>query len=293
MGGALTETRSTQDPLIAQVGARVRAARESKGIARRVLSDMSGVSPRYLAQLEAGDGNISIGLLKKVAVALDQRIEWFIGEDDPWPPEVMRFAGLFRGATPEVQAQVMALLQPDAQANVRGRRICLIGLRGAGKSTLGAAVSDGLGLPFIELNQQIAEEGGMEAAEILALYGQEGYRRLEAAALAQIAEQDTPLVLAAAGGIVAEPETFATLLTRFHTVWIKAAPQEHMDRVRAQGDMRPMSGNPEAMTQLRSILTAREALYERAEAVLDTSGKTLETSVAELKTLIQSRGWLA
>lgn len=278
--------------LILRVGERVRRARERKGIPRRVLSDISGVSPRYLALLEAGDGNISIALLQRVAEALDHRIEWLVGEDDPWTSEALRVAEQFRVAPAEVRQRVQALLAPAPGGAARQRRIALIGLRGAGKSTLGAMAGARLGLPFVELNREIEDHAGMPVNEVIAFYGQEGYRRLEAQALARIVATHDSVMLAVAGGIVAEPETFKALLAQFHTVWLKASPAEHMNRVRAQGDLRPMAGNPEAMDQLRFILTSREALYDQAEARLDTSGRSAQQSCEDLVALIRSQGFL-
>jgi len=279
--------------LLARVGERVRRARELRGLPRRVVSELSGVSPRYLAQLEAGEGNISIGLLQRVASALDQRIEWFVGEDDPWTSEVVRVADLFRTATADKRAQVTRVLSPVAPGHLRAQRVCLIGLRGAGKSTLGTMAAQILNVPFVELNREIEDHSGMPVTEIIALYGQEGYRTLEAQAVDRVIATHDSLILAVAGGIVAEPDTYKTLLAHFHTIWLQTSPTEHMERVRAQGDTRPMAGNPEAMDQLKSILRSRERLYERAEATLDTAARPLETSVADLVGLIKERGFLA
>lgn len=290
--GAEAVDRDSPEALIARVGERVRRARERKGIPRRVLSDISGVSPRYLAQLESGAGNISIGLLSRVAAALDHRIEWLIGEEDPWNSEALRVADLFRQADGATRARVLDMLAPEAAGVARARRIGLIGLRGAGKSTLGAMAGAALDLPFVELNREIEAASGMPVDEVMALYGQEGYRQLEAQALERVIATHDAMILAVAGGIVAEPETYRTLLSRFHTVWLRAAPEEHMARVRAQGDERPMAGNPEAMEQLRTLLTAREPLYRRAEAVVDTSGKTLERVLDDLMAVIRDRGFL-
>ncbi len=287
--------RDTGDPataLMATVGERVRRARERKGISRRVLSDLSGVSQRYLAQLETGQGNISIALLWRVAEALDHRIEWLVGEEDPWTSEELRVTELYRSANAAERRKVMEILAPEAPGSLRAQRICLIGLRGAGKSTLGRLVGDELGLPFVELNREIGEQAGMPVDEVMALYGQEGYRRLESQALERVVATSDALILAVAGGIVAEPRTYAFLLRHFHTVWLRATPEEHMLRVRAQGDERPMAGNPKAMEELRSILTSREALYARAEAQVNTSGKTLEASKAELLATIRAHGFL-
>lgn len=278
--------------LMVRVGERVRKARERKGIPRRVLSEISGVSPRYLAQLEAGDDNISIGLLQRVALALDHRIEWLISEEDPWTSENIRFVELFRSASLETRRKVQDILAPEPAEAMRAHRICLIGLRGAGKSTLGAKAGAALGIPFVELNREIEEQAGMPVNEVLALYGQEGYRKLESQAISRIVATHDTMVLAVAGGIVAEPETYKTLLGRFHTIWLRATPTEHMSRVLAQGDTRPMAGNPEAMEQLKSILKSREALYERADAQLDTSGRPEEVSLQDLLRLIADRKFL-
>ncbi len=278
--------------LIARVGERVRSARERKGLSRRVLSEKSGVSQRYLAQLETGGGNISIGLLVRVAMALDFRIDWLVGEDDPWTSEVLWLSERLRSATAEQRRAVKALLTPEPPADRRAQRVALIGLRGAGKSSLGARMGGIFGVPFVELNREIEEQAGMPVGEVLAFYGQEGYRKLEAQALSRVIATHEAVILAVAGGIVAEPETFNLLLDRFHTVWLRARPEDHMGRVRAQGDERPMSGNPAAMEELRSILTSREALYRRAETALDTSGRGFEDAVEALAALIRTQGFL-
>lgn len=270
------------DAFVAAVGERVRKARQRKGIARRVLSDLSGVSQRYLAQLENGGGNISIALLFKVANALGHRVEWLVGAEDPWDSEVSRMTEFYRQATADQRQRVMQILDPGRPAQLRRQRICLIGLRGAGKSTLGRLLGNELSIPFVELNHDIGEQSGMPVDEVMALYGQEGYRRLERQALERIVATTDCVVLAVAGGIVSEPETYGFLLHNFHTIWLKATPEEHMNRVRAQGDERPMAGNPKAMDELKSILTSREVLYAKAEGIVNTSGKTLEESLRDL-----------
>ncbi len=293
--GRAAEAQARADPvavLMARVGERVRQAREQRGIPRRVLSENSGVSPRYLAQLESGEGNISIGLLMRVAAALEVRIDLLVSEEDHWTSDVQQVADMYRRADPPLQAQVREMLIDGAPGGRRAQRLCLIGLRGAGKSTLGRMTSEALGVPFVELNREIAELGGMPVGEIMALYGQEGYRKLEADALDRVIARHDRAVLAVGGGIVAEPDTYNRLLAHFHTVWLKALPEEHMERVRAQGDTRPMAGQPEAMAQLRSILKAREVLYERAHAHLDTSGATPEETLERLKALIAKAKFL-
>jgi XRE family aerobic/anaerobic benzoate catabolism transcriptional regulator len=277
---------------LAKVGERVRLARARKGISRKVLSSLSGVSLRYLAQLESGDGNISIALLKRVAEALDHRIEWLVGDDDPWTSDVAAAASLFRAATREQRMKVLEILDPQKRSVTRARRIALIGLRGAGKSTLGRLSAAALDMPFIELNEEIEQVSGMPVNEVMALYGQDGYRRLERQAVERITATHEVLVLAVAGGIVSEPETFSSLLRHFHTVWLRAKPEEHMARVRAQGDTRPMAGIPAAMDELKAILTSREALYARSDVHIDTSGRSVQESLKDLLGAIAEKDFL-
>jgi len=270
--------------LLASVGERVRNARARMGISRRLLAEKSGVSQRYLAQLESGQGNISIGLLLRVAQALDFRIEWLVAEEDPWTSDIVMISSLLRSATKAQRERILEILVPENPSLKRAGRIAFIGLRGAGKSTLGRLAAAELGLPFKELNEDIEEASGMPAAEVMALYGPEGYRHLERQSLERIVATHDRVALAVAGGIVSQPETFNYLLRNFHTIWLKAEPEEHMARVRSQGDERPMAGNPDAMGELRSILMSREALYSRAEAQVDTSkGNLKETLAAVLK----------
>lgn len=272
---------------IMAVGTRVRRMRQSRGLSRRILSELSGVSQRYLAQLEGGDGNISIALLHRVAGALDCRVEWLVGTGQPAHSDAALFAALFAKATAQQRAQIMRLLNTAPVQAPSARRICLIGLRGAGKSTLGRLLGEALSLPFIELNQGIEEQGGMAVDEVMALYGQEGYRRLERRALEQVIETRDAVVLAAAGGIVSDQDTYRLLLEHFQTIWLKAMPHEHMSRVRAQGDERPMAGNSRAMEELNAILASREALYARADVTVDTSARSVDDILQELLDLVQ------
>ena len=274
------------------VGERVRTARTRKGLSRKTLSERSGVSQRYLAQLEGGDGNISIALLRRVAVALDHSIEWLVAADDPWTSDLANISSLYRVASAEQRANVLAILDPGHPGLRRARRIAFIGLRGAGKSTLGRAAAAALAVPFLELNQEIEAGSGMPVNEVIALYGQEGYRRLEHQSVERIAATNDVLVLAVAGGIVSEPETFAFLLRHYHTIWLRATPEDHMARVRAQGDLRPMAGNPAAMDELKATLTSREPLYGRAEGVVQTSGKTEGEALAEILAVIERKRFL-
>ncbi|WP_295311039.1 helix-turn-helix transcriptional regulator [Roseobacter sp.] len=278
--------------LIARVAARVREARKSKGMPRRELSELSGVSPRYLAQLEAGEGNISIALLQRIATALDLRIEALMSETAAWDSDLQRVVTLYRQAPASVQDEVRRVLAVQNPAALRANRICLTGLRGAGKSTLGKLAGETLGLPFVELNSEIETQTGMPLSEVMALYGEDGYRSLEAEALARVIERHDRMILAVAGGIVAGEQTYARLIERFHTIWIRTSPAEHMQRVREQGDLRPMEGNPAAMQQLRGLLEARTPAYEKAGAQVNTSNRTVSSSLNDLLAVIASKRFL-
>ena len=299
-GGKVIHGPSSEDKekaqiarLLATVGNRVRKARSLASLSRRALSEKSGVSQRYLAQLESGQGNISIALLLSIAHALDFKLEWLVAEDDPWSSETGVISMLLPGATKEQLLRVVELLDPEHINQKRAKRIALIGLRGAGKSTLGRLCADELGLTFLELNDEIQSASGIPVHEVIALYGQEGYRHLEHQALERVVATHEELVLAVAGGIVSQPDTFNYLLRNYHTIWLKAAPEEHMTRVREQGDERPMAGNGDAITELRTILKNREKLYERAEARVDTSCQTLDDSLAAVITVIKEYRFLA
>ncbi|MBY6162059.1 helix-turn-helix transcriptional regulator [Mameliella alba] len=274
--------------LYRRVGDRVRAARKSAGLTRQDLADLSGVSSRYLAKLEGGDGNISIGLLKRVSGALGRSLPDLLADDDPLAEEVAHVAALYRSACGATRARTMQVLDPDRLRVQKARRICLVGLRGAGKSTLGAGIAKAFDLPFVEMNAEIEKSAGMPVAEIIALYGQEGYRQIEAEALESLLSTQDRIVLAASGGIVEEQGSFDRILSGFHTIWIKASAAEHMDRVRSQGDTRPMAGNPRAMLQLREILRTREDSYRRAEHHLDTSHRSPDQSLSDLCGLISA-----
>ncbi len=278
--------------LIARVAARVREARKSKGMPRRELSELSGVSPRYLAQLEAGEGNISIALLQRIATALDLRIEALMSETAAWDSDLQRVVTLYRQAPAAVQDEVRRVLAVQNPAALRANRICLTGLRGAGKSTLGKLAGETLGLPFVELNSEIETQTGMPLSEVMALYGEDGYRSLEAEALARVIERHDRMILAVAGGIVAGEQTYTRLIERFHTIWIRTSPAEHMQRVREQGDLRPMEGNPAAMKQLRGLLEARTPAYEKASAQVNTSNRTVSSSLNDLLAVIATKRFL-
>ncbi len=268
------------------VGERVRNARARRGMARKILSRDSGVSERYLAQLEGGQGNISIGLLRQVARAMNMAVADLVREGPEQPVELSLLVEQLRRLGPAELAEAHALLT-DRFGGAAGRqgRIALIGLRGAGKTTLGRRLAESRGVPFLQLAQEIEADAGMSIPEIFSLSGQAAYRRHERRALERLVEQHGDAVIEAGGSIVAEAGTFDLLLQSCFTVWLRASPDEHMSRVLRQGDTRPMAGNAEAMDDLRRILDNREALYAKADAGLDTSGRPLDDAARELETL--------
>jgi XRE family aerobic/anaerobic benzoate catabolism transcriptional regulator len=264
------------------LGDRVREARARRGMTRKILARDSQVSERYLAQLEAGQGNISILLLRELAEALDLPLTSLV-LDGPEPPvDLLHTIEFLRRLRPPELAEAHKLLVSHFGGNeidARRHRIALIGLRGAGKSTLGAALAQRLGVPFIELDREIEAESGVALSAIFDLYGQPGFRRFERLCLDKIVERHPRFVLATGGGLVSEPATFERLLNACFTIWLKAAPAEHMERVVAQGDMRPMTDNREAMADLQRILSVREPLYRKADAMIDTEGRGIEESL--------------
>ena len=271
-----------------QLGQRVRRMRGLAGMSRKVLAQVSGISERYIAQLESGKGNVSIVLLRRIANAINAPLDDIIPGSEPspdWP--VIR--DLLKKASPSQIAEVKDLLAGGASAPLRRSfsGIALIGLRGAGKSTLGKMLAERIGWSFVELNKEIERQNGLSVAEIIALYGQEGFRRMEQAALQQLLARKELMVLATGGGIVSEPVTFDLILNAFYTIWLKAKPEEHMARVRGQGDLRPMADDRSAMAGLRNILVSREPLYARANAVVDTAGLTVEAAAARLSEVVQ------
>lgn len=288
------DSDSGVDGYLVELGLRVRSMRALRGMSRKVLAKQSGVSERYIAQLESGLGNVSIVLLRRLAKAAGMQVEDLVADPAEQPNDWTLIRELMRKAPPALIDDVKALLagRPiDQAANapaIQVDRIALLGLRGAGKSTLGRLAAEKLGWRFVELNREIEAEAGFSVSEVFSLYGQDGYRRYEQAALDRIIGEGGAMILAAGGGIVSDPVTFERLLANFFTVWVKASPAEHMSRVRAQGDLRPMAEDKAAMSELVTILQSREPFYERARTTLDTSGSSVEDALAALLQLIRS-----
>jgi XRE family aerobic/anaerobic benzoate catabolism transcriptional regulator len=236
---------------LARLGERVRTWRTEHGMTRKQLSVASGVSERYLAQLEAGQGNMSVLLLRKVARAMGVAVERLVREEE-----------------------------------TQQRPIALLGLRGAGKSTLGAKLAQSLNVPFVELDREVEKEAGAPLGEVFAMYGQDAFRRFERRALERVLGEHPQAVIATGGSLVTDPGTYELLLERCRSIWLKASPDEHMARVIAQGDLRPFKGRSAALDEIGKLLEDRDRLYGRANAVVDTSGKTVRQSLAELKRVI-------
>jgi XRE family aerobic/anaerobic benzoate catabolism transcriptional regulator len=282
----MTENLDPETGFLEQLGQRVRTMRALRGMSRKVLAKVSGISERYIAQLESGKGNVSIVLLRRVSNAMGAHLEDLIPAAEPAPDWAV-IRDLLRKATPNQIAQAKDALSGQGNGGSAHHRmsfagIALIGLRGAGKSTLGKMLAKRIGWSFVELNKEIEAQNGLSVAEIIALYGQEGFRRMEQTALAQLLTRKELMVLATGGGIVSEPLTFDLILSSFYTIWLKAEPEEHMARVRRQGDLRPMADDRSAMSELRTILLSREPLYARASAVVDTAGLSVDAAAARL-----------
>ncbi len=259
---------------------------------RKTLARESDVSERHLAQLESGEGNISILLLRRIAAVLSVSLEELFApqrQDNQQGEQqhasrkqtLLRFIErLPSHRLEEAAARLMRDFGPEQ--NLRLSRIALIGLRGAGKSTLGSKLAADRDVPFIELDHEIEKETGMPLAEMFSLYGQSGYRAIEKRTLERVLGESDRAVISVGGGIVSEKETYDYLLAHCYTIWLKAQPEEHMSRVIAQGDFRAMAGSDRAMEDLRRILESREPLYRKADTCVDTSGDSIDASFTKL-----------
>ena len=258
MATALTHSQRAENgeaAYLARLGERVRNWRLEHGTARKALALASGVSERYLAQLEAGEGNISVLLLRRVAHAMSVPVEELVREEDAAP---------------------------------RLARVALIGLRGAGKSTLGEKLAQSLDVPFVELDREVEREAGTPLGEVFSMYGQEAFRRFERRALERVLRSNPRAVIAAGGSLVTDPASYKLLLDECYCVWLKASPEEHMQRVLAQGDLRPFRGRSTAIDEIRQLLADRDNLYARADAAIDTSDRPVRQSLAELRRILEN-----
>ncbi len=281
----------SREPLLAALGERVRLMRARAGLTRKALALSSGVSERHLANLELGVGNASVVVLAQVAQALGCHVTQLLADDGSNSPERQLIGALLQGrAEDDLMRARLSLAELFGEAGssaTRLRRIALIGLRGAGKTTLGQLLADELGVPFVELTREVESVAGCSASEIQNLMGQAAYRRYERRALEEVVARHPDAVIATPGGIVADPGTFKLLLSECFTVWLQASPEEHMQRVVTQGDLRPMAGNREAMEDLKRILASRAALYGKAQLTLNTSGRTQADNYALLRDQIR------
>ncbi|NML18948.1 helix-turn-helix transcriptional regulator [Azohydromonas sp. G-1-1-14] len=279
---------SQRDPFLTVLGERVRSLRARKGWARRALALVSDVSERHLANLEAGVGNPSVLVLRQVARALDCELLDLLGDEEAHLPERLLIRELLQGRDDaELRRARLALAGLYGQPGQRHSRIALVGLRGAGKTTLGRLLADELDVPFVELNREIERVAGCGLSEIHNLLGPLAYRRYERRALEEVIQLYPDAVIAAPGGLVSDPATLNLLLSHCCTAWLRTTPAEHMRRVIEQGDLRPMAGNAEAMDDLRRILSERAPFYGKADVTVDTGGKTVPEALSTLREALQ------
>jgi len=274
---------TTETELLHVLGERVRALRAARALSRKVLAEKSGVSQRYLAQLEQGSGNISVLLLARVAEALRVSVTDLLAADRAVSAEQGLIGSLVREMSPELQKVCLQMLKDRfAMPTKARRRVALVGLRGAGKSTLGRRLAAELDVPFVYLGGEIEQLAGMSASEIFSLSGQAGYRRLEERALIKVLGEYEHCVIETGGSIVTDDKLRETLLGTCFVIWLYARPEEYIERLIRQGDIRPMQNQSDALSDLRQILAEREASYRRAHASLDTSGLTVDECVHAL-----------
>lgn len=285
--GVAAETAQADIDFAQAVGRMVRLGRAKRGMSRRQLAQDSGTSERYLAQIEGGTGNPSILVMRSIAHALElPLIELLPMTGSESYARIIELLGRVPPSEWPSIAEAVEQRIERAAISDRAGRIGLVGLRGAGKSTLGKALADKLGVPFVELNRMVEQQYGASVSLLIEMSGLATFRRHERACLERVIAENERAVIATAGGIVSNPETYALLLRRTHTVWISAQPEEHMNRVMKQGDFRPMARNREAMADLHAILEARRGDYARAEATLDTSDASIAQSLSKLQKIV-------
>jgi XRE family aerobic/anaerobic benzoate catabolism transcriptional regulator len=285
--------------VLAALGHAVRILRQERGLSQQALAARAGLSPRFVTQLEAGEGNISVAKLAELARALDVPLAALLAADDAaagGEDEAAALRGrialaLHGRPTEELRALLDTLRTPRAEGSSSAPAlIALVGLRGAGKSTLGPLLAGALGRPFVELDQEVQELTGLATSEIFELHGEDYYREAERHALQRLIARGEPAVLAASGGAVADAELFRLLKERTLLVWVKADPEQHMQRVLSQGDRRPMADRPDAMAELRHLLRARAPYYEQARLVADTSAASPQACVGRLVAQLERLG---
>ena len=298
-GGAANADSEEKNPFLVALGDRVRALRSRRGMTRKAVAIAADVSERHLANLEYGIGNASILILLQLAGALQCSLAELLGDVTTSSPEWLLIRELLERRDEDTLRRVRVVVgemlgtggsnsgRGPGGALARSTRVALVGLRGAGKSTLGQMLADDLDYPFVELSREIEKFAGCSISEIQGLYGQNAYRRYERRALEEAIQIYPEAVIATPGGIVSDAATFNQLLSHCTTVWLQADPEDHMKRVTAQGDLRPMAASREAMEDLKGILAGRAAFYSKAEFRLDTSAQALEPSFAALRTLVR------
>ncbi len=289
-GEAPSAADEGKNRLLVALGERARAIRGRRGMTRKAVSTAADVSERHLANLEYGTGNVSILVLQQVAQALQCTLAELLGDVTASSPEWLLIRELLErrdeATLRRVRVVIGEMLGTGGSAAARSSRIALIGLRGGGKSTLGKRLAEDLDFPFVELSAEIEKFAGCTVAEIQALYGQNAYRRYERRALEEAIQIHGECVIAVPGGLVSDAATFNQLLTHCTTVWLEATPEDHMKRVVAQGDLRPMAGNKQALEDLKGILATRTAFYSKADYTLDTSALSLEATFAALRSIV-------
>jgi XRE family transcriptional regulator, aerobic/anaerobic benzoate catabolism transcriptional regulator len=298
---AVAETASQGEAFLLSLGERVRVARARRGMTRKSLAISADVSERHLANLEYGLGNVSVLVLLQVSNALQCSLAELMGDITTATPEWLMLRDMLANKDEATLRRVRVALTElmsgtgitaatksakHGAPKARSERIALIGLRGAGKSTLGMLLAEDLGFPLIELSREVEKIAGCSITEIQALYGQSAYRRYERRALEEVIQTYPEAVIATPGGIVSDPANFNLALSHCTTVWLQAAPEDHMGRVLAQGDTRPMAASSEAMTDLKTILAGRAAFYAKAEFHLNTSTQPLDATFAELRRVV-------
>lgn len=283
-----------QDELLTTIGTRVRRLRASRGLTGRALAEASDLSVRFLSQLEAGRANIAVGRLQRVAAALEVSLEALVGETGLAGAGDGPRASLERilaGASDADVARCLRLVEMSLAEDPRAA-ISLLGMRGAGKSTLGPRLAERLGLPFVELDERIQEAAGLALTEIFAIHGEAYYRRLEGRCLAELFGEGVRRVIELPGGIVQNADAFGLALRHGTTIWLSATPEDHMQRVLAQGDTRPVADRDDAMAELRAILETRLPMYARASVTVDTSGRDADDVLDATLSELAAHGWV-